>query len=175
MADKKATEDGIDSARSEPSGEETQSAKGSVLSGLAVLPALGLALLPKGACPVCWAAYAGIFGSVGIGFTTYSAYLFPLTVLFLGLSVSALAYRALKQDRYGPLIAGAIASVIIIFSEFLMNWDGGTYGGVVLLLVASIWNSFPQKALTPSQRLQEVQLREALANTKRRKQDADQA
>jgi mercuric ion transport protein len=37
-------------------------------SWLIVLPAIGVAMLPKLACPACWPAYAGLLSSVGLGF-----------------------------------------------------------------------------------------------------------
>ena len=49
----------------------------------AMLPAIGLSLLPKVACPTCWPAYAGFLSSVGLGFLIDTSYLLPLTGVFL--------------------------------------------------------------------------------------------
>ncbi|KAF0218625.1 MAG: putative Thioredoxin [Geobacteraceae bacterium] len=43
----------------------------------AMLPGIGLAFLPKLACPACWPAYAGVFSSLGLGFVNYNPYLSP--------------------------------------------------------------------------------------------------
>ena len=123
---------------------------------------------------MCVAAYAGALSSMGIGVSQYALLLFPLTVLFLVLSVVALAYRALKQDRYGPFFIGGFAALIIMFGKFLFESDAALYGGIVLLLAASIWNSLPRRAPSPSQRLQEARLREALIHAQRRRKDGRQ-
>jgi hypothetical protein len=73
-----------------------------------------------------------------------------------------LGYGALKLDRYGSLVMGAVGALIIVFGKFRLGWDNAAYGGVALLVAASIWNSWPRRALSPSRRLQEARLREAL-------------
>ena len=46
-------------------------------SSLATLPGIGLAFLPKIACPACWPAYAGLLSSLGLGFLLDVRWLFP--------------------------------------------------------------------------------------------------
>ncbi len=50
---------------------------------LLALPGVVFSLLPKLACPLCWPAYAGLLGSVGLGFLISAVYLLPLTAAFL--------------------------------------------------------------------------------------------
>ena len=57
---------------------------------LPIVPAVGISLLPKLACPACWPAYAGLLSAVGLGFLINATYLFPLTALFLVVAVGAL-------------------------------------------------------------------------------------
>ena len=45
--------------------------------GLAALPSVGVALLPKLTCPFCWPAYTALLSSVGISFVDYTPYLLP--------------------------------------------------------------------------------------------------
>lgn len=175
MADTEIACDGTCSSHLGLAEQDPDALKGRMLGGLSVLPAVGLALLPNGACPVCLAAYAGVLSSIGIGVTQYANYLFPLTLLFLVLSVTVLAYRALKHDRYGPFVVGAIGALIIVFAKFLFDWDLATYGGIALLVAAPIWNSWPRRASTPFQRLQEARLREAIITNQRRRKDDGQA
>jgi hypothetical protein len=66
---------------------------------LVALPGIGVALLPKLACPLCWPAYAGLLTSMGLGFLISSKYLLPFTAAFLVLALGALAFRA--QWRHG--------------------------------------------------------------------------
>ncbi|WP_224962848.1 MerC family mercury resistance protein [Geomonas subterranea] len=110
----------------------------------ATLPGIGVALLPKLACPACWPAYAGVLSSLGIGFVNYSPYLLSLTVLFLFLALGSLGFRARRRRGYGPLALGAVAAIIVIAGKFIFSHDGAMYGGVILLMGASLWNSWPR-------------------------------
>ena len=60
----------------------------------ATAPSLGVALLPKIACPACWPAYAGVLSSLGIPFLIDGRYLLALTVLFVALALFSLGFRA---------------------------------------------------------------------------------
>ncbi len=109
----------------------------------ALLPGIGAAFLPKVACPACWPAYAGFLSSIGFGFLVDTAYLLPLTALFLAFAVFALAFRARRRRGYGPFFAGAAASATVLVGKFLFESDPAMYAGLALLIVASIWNSWP--------------------------------
>lgn len=112
---------------------------------LAPLPAVGAALLPKLTCPACWPAYAGGLGALGLGFVNYSAYLFPLTALFLAVAVASLGWRAKKRRGYAPLVLGIVAAGIVIAGKFVLNYEPAMYGGILLLVGASLWNSWPRR------------------------------
>ncbi|MGH7792650.1 MAG: MerC family mercury resistance protein [Thermodesulfobacteriota bacterium] len=112
---------------------------------LTVIPGIGIALLPKLTCPVCWPAYAGLLSSLGLGLVNYTPYLLPLTVLFLILAVASLGYRAKNRRGYKPFILGVIAASIVIFSKFVFVSDLAMYGGIALLMSASLWNSWPER------------------------------
>lgn len=114
---------------------------------LAMLPGIGAALLPKVACPACWPAYAGFLSSVGLGFLVRTAYLLPLTAVFLAIAVFALAYRARRRRGYGPLSLGIVASAIVLFGKFYFESDPAMYAGLTVLVAASLWNSWPRKQL----------------------------
>jgi hypothetical protein len=77
------------------------------------LPAIGIAFLPKLACPACWPAYAGLFSSLGVGFFDYTPYLLPLTMVFVLIAVVALAFRAEKRRGYKPFLLGVLAATIL--------------------------------------------------------------
>src|SRR5579884_1177672 len=104
-----------------------------------------IALLPKLTCPVCWPVYAGILSSLGLGFINYTTYLLPLTILFLVLAVASLGYRAKNRRGYKPFILGVLAAIIVIVSKFIFVSDLTTYGGIVLLMGTSLWNSWPER------------------------------
>lgn len=89
-------------------------------------------------------AYAGLLGSMGLAFLLQTAYLLPITTVTLLLAVSALGFRADRRRGYGPLAAGIVAAVLVIVAKFAWESDGLTYGGIVLLVSASVWNSWPK-------------------------------
>jgi hypothetical protein len=115
-------------------------------STLAVFPAIGTALLPKLTCPACWPAYAGLLSLLGLGFINYTPYLFPLTALFLILAVGSLGYGAKTRRGYGPFILGVIAAIIVIVGKFVFTSDWAMYGGIALLMAATVWNVWPQRS-----------------------------
>jgi mercuric ion transport protein len=113
-------------------------------SWLAVLPAVGVALLPKVTCPACWPVYAGLLSAIGLGFLTQTAYLLPLTVAFLIVAVAALGFRARRRRGWGPFVMGATAALIVVTGKFLFESDPAMSGGVALLIGASAWNTWPR-------------------------------
>ncbi len=110
---------------------------------LALLPGFGFALLPKLACPACWPAYAGILGSLGLGFLIGTRWLLPLTATFLAVAVGALAYRAEARHGLRPFALGIAAAGLVLAGKFAFDSDPAMYGGLALLVTASIWNTWP--------------------------------
>lgn len=121
--------------------------KGIMSGGAAILPALGSALLPKLTCPICWPAYTGLLSSIGLGFIDYTPYLFPLTMAFLAVSVGALAHKARRRHGFGPFLLGITAGAMVLVSKFLLDSDGFMYAALVVLIGASVWNSWPRSAI----------------------------
>lgn len=121
---------------------------GSRWQGLAVLPGIGAAFLPKVACPACWPAYAGVLGSLGLGFLLDSTLLLPLTALFLGLAVGTLGFRARRRRGYRPMAIGVLAAAIVIAGRFGFESDAAMYVGLVMLVGASVWNTWPRRQKT---------------------------
>jgi len=109
-----------------------------------MLPSIGVALLPKLACPACWPAYTGLLSSLGLGFMDYTPYLLPLTVIFLAIALAALAYRASVRRGYRPLILGICAATILLVGKFSFASDLAMYVGLILLIAASLLNSWPR-------------------------------
>lgn len=115
------------------------------LQFVALLPAIGAALLPKLTCPVCWPAYAAVLSALGVGFIDYTPYLMPLTLVFLAVTLAILAWR--PRRGYAPLALGTAASAVVLVGKFFFDSDLAVYIGIALLVGASMWNAWPRKAV----------------------------
>ncbi len=112
---------------------------------IAVLPGIGIALLPKLTCPLCWPAYASFLSTLGVGFLVSAEYLLATTAAFLLVAVGALLFRAKARRGYGPSIVGAGAAAAVLVGKFQFESGVAAYGGLTLLVAASFWNSWPRK------------------------------
>lgn len=112
---------------------------------LASLPGVGAALLPVGVCPACWPAYAGILGSLGLGFLLDSTYLLPVTVALFGLALFALVFRARTRRGYGPFVLGTASIGLVLVLKFVYVFDPLVYAGLFGLVGASVWNAWPRR------------------------------
>ena len=112
-------------------------------------PGIGVSLLPKLICPVCWPAYAGTASSMGLGFLIGTTYLLPMTAGLLAVSVGALGFRARQRRGYGPLSMGLLAAIVVLVGKFQLESTATTYAGISLLVVASIANSWLRRT-TPA-------------------------
>jgi len=119
--------------------------------GLLALPSVGVSLLPKLACPACWPAYAGLLTSLGLGFLISVVYLLPLTTAFLVLALGALAFRAKQRHGYGPVLLGIVAACGVLLGKFVWGANTIMYGAVGLLIISSLWNTWPRRD-TPNQK-----------------------
>lgn len=117
-------------------------------SWLATLPALGVALLPRVTWPCKLPAYTALISSMGLTFLADTAYLFPLTLCFLAVSVEALGFRAERRRGYGPFALGILASVLLLVGKFAIDSPLIAYIGIGLLLAASGWNAWPRRSTT---------------------------
>lgn len=72
---------------------------------LAALPGIGVSLLPKLMCSMCWPAYAGLVSALGLGFLISAKYLLPLTAAFLAITVAALGFRGSRRRGLRPTLA----------------------------------------------------------------------
>ena len=112
---------------------------------LLTIPGVGVALLPKLACPLCWPAYAALLSSLGLGFLISSKYLLPITALFLVLSVGALAVGAKKRHGYGPFFLGILSGVSVVVGKFSLESNAIIYMALAVLVTASVWNAWPHR------------------------------
>ena len=110
------------------------------------VPGIVMSVLPFGGCPLCWPIYGGALSALGITFLLSSAYLLPLTALFLFVTVFTLAFRARGRRGYGPFALGLVATALLLCGKFSVGSSGLAYAGVGLLVCSSLWNSWPRPA-----------------------------
>lgn len=99
-----------------------------------------VALAPK--CPVCFLAYFGIFGVSAATASTYRAWLPPITVIWLALTVSLLWVRTTGWRRYAPVAIGLVAAVGIFAARFVAASPRLIYLGIAMLVAAALWSSW---------------------------------
>jgi hypothetical protein len=102
-------------------------------------------MLPILACSLCWPAYAALISSLGLGFLASSTYLLPLTGALLAVAVVGLGLQ-IKTKGYGPFVLSLVSIATILPGKFLMTSNVATYGGVVLLVIASAWSLVPRRS-----------------------------
>ena len=120
--------------------ENRHSASTQFRTGLAALPGVGAALLPKLACTACWPAYAGLASSLGLGFVLETRWLLALTGVFLAVCVGALYLRARRDRKWGPCGVGLTACGVILVAKFIAEIDLLVYAGVAGLVLAFLWS-----------------------------------
>jgi len=76
--------------------------------------------------------------------------MYRLTIGALCVSVAFLAFKAKRRRGYMPFWLGVAASLFIVIGKFIFAIQVLFYGGVVLLIIASLWNSWPKKKVTRS-------------------------
>ena len=115
---------------------------------LLAMPGIGVAMLPKLLCPLCWPMYAGIVSSIGLGFLIGTTYLLPITGAFLTLTLVVLGFQAMRRRGLGPFLIGLVAAAMVLMGKFNLESNSLVYGGVFLLVVTSVWNAWPRPTNT---------------------------
>lgn len=107
-----------------------------------------LAFFPK--CPVCWAAYVSMFGSVWLARTPYVTWLFPSLLALSGLNLLLLLKRA-PQKGYGPFLLSLAGIAVILGARSLFPEERWLLlFGMALMALSSLLNSFSVKRLKVS-------------------------
>jgi hypothetical protein len=111
---------------------------------LSLLPALGVALLPK--CPLCWAAYTGAFASSGLGIAPerLAAVRWAL-VAALAVALAGILWRSVRLRRPGPAVAATLAVAAVLAGRLALDSTAVTALGLVLLAATAVASSWPRR------------------------------
>ena len=126
--------------------------RGSISRVGVALPGIGVALLPKLACPACWPAYSALLAALGLGWLLEETWLLPLTAGLLAIAIGSLGYRAGARRGYRPFVLGSLAGLLVLVGKFAFDNVPVTYAGASLLVAASIWNAWPVRSNRPCAR-----------------------
>jgi hypothetical protein len=116
---------------------------------LVSIPGIVSSVFPTLVCPGCWPAYTAFLSALGLPFIPSGAYLFPATLVFLAIPVTALTLEWRRSHRSGPFLLGGVASAAVLGGRFLFAIQAAAYVGAAVLVVASVWNSVPRRTLSP--------------------------
>ena len=106
-----------------------------------ILLSVLIAFFPK--CPVCWAVYMSMFGSLGLAQLPYMGWLLPVLLAFLGLHLFML-YRKAGQNGYLPfLLSLAGASAMLLGRIFFPSEKWLLLTAMSFIISGSLLNSFP--------------------------------
>lgn len=113
-----------------------------LLGSFAVLPTLGISLLPKLTCAACWPAYSAALAAVGIGFVDYTPYLGWLMAAAIAATAAVLIRQALRRRRLAPLLLGGAGTAMLVMAKFWTENEAVMYVGAVLLASATVWSAW---------------------------------
>lgn len=123
----------------------TPDARPRVLGTFAVLPTLGVSLLPKLTCAACWPAYSAALAAAGIGFVDYTPYLGWVMAGAIAVTGLVLVRQARRQRRYAPLLLGAVGAGVLIVAKLGFDHAATTYVGAAVLAAATFWSGWTAK------------------------------
>ncbi len=105
----------------------------------AALPGIVAAVLPRATCPICVAAYAGVVSALGLGFLLTDRVLNPIILGSLAVRVGSRAWSGRQRRRSAPLLLALAGAAGVVLGRIVWSLPVVVYGGVALLLGASVW------------------------------------
>lgn len=98
-----------------------------------------IAFFPK--CPMCWAAYMSMFGSLSIARLPYMGWLLPVLFLLLGVHMLLLLRRA-QRVGYLPFFVSLLGALSLIAARvFFPAEQGLLMVGMAFIIGGSLLNS----------------------------------
>jgi hypothetical protein len=100
-----------------------------------------IAFFPK--CPVCWAVYMSMFGSLGLAQLPYMGWLLPVLMIFLGIHLFMI-YKKSAPNNHLPFLFSLTGAIIILVGRFsLTNEKWLPIVGMLLIISGSLFIRFP--------------------------------
>jgi protein SCO1/2 len=117
----------------------SQRLRGAGRAVLSVVTPLAVAFFPK--CPVCWAAYASMFGLGGVGWLPYSPWLWPVLIALMLVNLGAIGWMAWRRGSYAPFALSLAGALCLCLLGLVAGWRPGLYLGLAGLGLGAVWNS----------------------------------
>ncbi|MFB6456172.1 hypothetical protein ACE38W_12945 [Chitinophaga sp. Hz27] len=142
-----ATETTCNCCSTKPSADNTwqQVSVKSARSLPSVLLSILIAFFPK--CPVCWAVYMSMFGSIGLAKLPFLPWLLPV---FTGLLLFHLAmqYRNIRTKGILPFCCSVAGVTCLLLSRFMFpGIKPMMYAGMAFIILGSLMASFAKRPL----------------------------
>ncbi len=107
-----------------------------------------IAFFPK--CPMCWAVYMSMFGSLGLAELPYMPWLLPVLLVFLALHLFMLLRKAMQRRYFFPFWLSLSGAVIIMAGRtFLPQEKWLLFTGMAFIISGSMLNSFSSNIRLP--------------------------
>ena len=105
-----------------------------------ILMSILIAFFPK--CPMCWAVYMSMFGSLGLARLPYMPWLLPVLLVFFAVHLFLL-FRKAPQKGYWPFFVSLAGAVIILVGRgFFAGEKWMLITGMCCIISGSLLNSF---------------------------------
>lgn len=105
-----------------------------------ILLSILIAFFPK--CPMCWAVYMSMLGSIGMSKVPYMPWLLPVLLTFLLFHI-AMQYRTIKQKGPLPFSCSLLGATCLLLARFTfpgMKWLLLT--GMFFIIAGSLLSTF---------------------------------
>ena len=106
-----------------------------------VLLSIFIAFFPK--CPMCWAVYMSMFGSLGLAQLPYMGWLLPVLIGFLAIHLFMI-YKKSTRTNYLPFLLSLVGVLIILTGRFSFgNEKWILITGTIFMIFGSLLMQFP--------------------------------
>lgn len=104
-------------------------------------------------CPACMPIYAALLGTLGLELSDYSAYLVPVMIASILLSLGTMFYR-IRESRltYAPFILGCLACIMLMVFKYVFDNTTATYVSLFSFICSIFWHHYTYKSLKKSSR-----------------------